>query len=200
MKTVSEFRPTQFDHTIGAFSPMYEMRDWLVAPVTQTRDSGPLERSNFRVALQELRETATDPDNVRVCRYGHWGNGWYDIIICHPSMEETVERMETALEGYPVLDDMDLAELEQESYQECWDSYGRLDFTRSLADAMLQDRGAAYDWLHFDAESEALQSLYESLIPSGEYHDGGEITSRNISSAVGRCTRQRLAQFIRENR
>lgn len=118
MKTYSEFRPSQFDSRgLGLDSRQH----WLVAPVSQTRDSGPLDRSNFRVALASL---GGESETVEVHRFGHWGPGWFEIIVIDPADEARIadaEGMEAALSDYPVLNEMDFSELEQEEANETWE-------------------------------------------------------------------------------
>lgn len=45
--------------------------------LTQTRDSGCLERSNFAVALEQL---GGEGENVTIERYGHWACGWWEAL------------------------------------------------------------------------------------------------------------------------
>jgi len=118
MRTYSEFRPTGFDAK-GAFLP--DQQDWLVVPVSQTRDSGPFEESNFAVALKIL---GGESDTVEVHRFGHWGPGWFEIIIVHPDLRAAVEDIEASLENYPVLDDEDFSEREWNKASEYWVSLG----------------------------------------------------------------------------
>lgn len=107
MQTYSEFAPTQFDVS-GAFLP--DRQDWLVAPVSRTRDSEPLEESNFAVALELLG------DNVEVHCFNHWACGWFEIIIIRPDTPEIIiaEGIESKLEDYPILDEDDLSMRELE--------------------------------------------------------------------------------------
>jgi hypothetical protein len=67
MKKYKDYSPTEFDCK-GLNLP--DKQEWLVVPVMQTRDSGPLELSNFRTALKMLCD---ESENVEVHRFGHWG-------------------------------------------------------------------------------------------------------------------------------
>lgn len=130
MQTYSEFQPTGFDPK-GAFLP--ERQDWLVVPVSQNRDSGPLAESNFASALAML---GGESDNVEVHRFGHWGTGWFEIIIINPNHAPSVKianEIESSLENYPVLDDEDHSKREHEEYCESWDSWGRRDYEKAIA-------------------------------------------------------------------
>lgn len=105
MQTYSEFRPTPFDRR-GICLP--DRQSWLVSPVMQTRDSGPLEQSNFDAVLTAL---GGESDTVEVHRFGHWGPGWFEIIIVDPASPQAkvAEDLEASLPDYPVLDEMDLS-------------------------------------------------------------------------------------------
>jgi len=129
MKPYSEHQPTGLDPA-GAFLP--DRQDWLVAPVSRTRDSGPIDESNFQCFLDALGD---ESESVEVHRFGHWGPGWYEIIIIDPKAEDIVakaEEMEAALEDYPVLDEEDLSKREHDAEVESWESWGRKDFTKAL--------------------------------------------------------------------
>lgn len=118
MQRYSEFRPTVVDR---AGLGLEDRQDWLVAPVSQTRDSEYLEVSNFRVVLKDLEEKDGGED-VEVHRFGHWGPGWFEIILVRPGTEaaKCAEEWEAALSDYPVACDEDLSELEYEYAQEYW--------------------------------------------------------------------------------
>lgn len=129
MQTYADFQPTGFDPA-GAFLED-DRQNWLVVPVARTRDSGPLAESNFAQALEAL---GGESDTVEVHRFGHWGPGWFEIIIVKPDTPESAiaDDLETALENYPVLDEMDLSEREAEASAESYDSWARRDFIREL--------------------------------------------------------------------
>ena len=113
MQTYSQFQPTGFDHK-GAFLP--DQQDWLVVPVSQTRDSGPLAQSNFAIALEMLGGKS---ETVEVHRFGHWGPGWFEIILVNPDDKERVKianEIEASLENYPVLSDEDYSRRETGNY------------------------------------------------------------------------------------
>jgi hypothetical protein len=89
--------------------------DWRVLPVMQTRDSGPLELSNFAAALEAL---GGEGPAVEVHRFGHWGPGWYEIIIVDPEDETVVEvagGIACRLKDYPLLDEEDCSRREYEA-------------------------------------------------------------------------------------
>ena len=117
MQTYAKHQPTGFDST-GAFLP--EQQHWLVAPVCQTRDSGPLDQSNFACFLAAV---GGESETVEVHRFGHWGPGWYEIIIIDPTNEKAMreaEECEAALADYPVLDESDYSEREYNLAADYW--------------------------------------------------------------------------------
>lgn len=107
----SEFRPTQFDPHFT----LEDREDWFVAPWSQTRDSGPYDQSNFHSCLKAL---GGESETVEVHRFGHWGPGWFEIIIVHPDHVKTLEELEAAFSNYPVVDDEDLSRREYENAME----------------------------------------------------------------------------------
>ena len=116
METYSKFRPTQFDPA-GLALP--DQQQWLVVPVIQTRDSEPLEQSNFATALKML-DPDEDSEDVETHSFNHWGPGWFDIIIVKPDTPaaKTAEEIEASLADYPVLDDEDYSRREWEKHSE----------------------------------------------------------------------------------
>jgi len=120
MQRYKEFQPTGFDAK-GAFL-RDEEAEWLVAPVSQTRDSGTLTRSNFRVVLADLG--GEENEDLQVHRFGHWGPGWFEIIIVRPDSATAAkaEEWETALADYPVADESDYSELEHEDACLYWET------------------------------------------------------------------------------
>lgn len=119
MKEYREFRPTQFDPRGLCLD---NRQHWLVAPVMQTRDSLAIDLSNFRSTLREL---GGESNTVEVHRFGHWGPGWFEIILIDPADEEKVRiatEIENALADYPVVDESDWSELEYELKSEYWAS------------------------------------------------------------------------------
>lgn len=123
MQPYKVFRPTQFDQA-GLNLP--EQQDWLVLGVSRTRDSGPLEQSNFAAALETL---GGESETVEVHSFNHWGPGWFEIILIDPRDAERVKRceeLEASLEDYPVLDEEDYSEREMEEANEVWKNCYRL--------------------------------------------------------------------------
>lgn len=115
MQTYAEFRPTVVDIK-GLGLPLRQ--HWLVVPVTQHRDSDTLAQSNFATALALL---GGESEFVEVHRFGHWGHGWFELVLVHPSLHEVVQEIEDSLEQYSVLDESDWSEREWEVANYAWD-------------------------------------------------------------------------------
>lgn len=130
MISYRDYQPTSYDRK-GAFLP--ERQDWLVLPLTRTRDDGqPLTESNFAAALEIL---GGESDTVEVHRFGHWGPGWYEIILVHPSRENEARKIEESMENYPCLNEEDFCEREFEAINETWENMSTRDRMTSLSRA-----------------------------------------------------------------
>ena len=119
MQAYRDYRPTVFD-VRGLAGESHGISEYLVAPVMRTRDSDALEESNFAVALNMLGGESGD---VEVHRFGHWGPGWFEIILVRPgtSAAAIAADIEDRLEDYPVLDETDWSEREYSEACERWD-------------------------------------------------------------------------------
>jgi hypothetical protein len=100
-----------------------DRQNWRVLPVSRTRDSGPLDESNFDAALRAL---GGEGEHVEVHRFGHWGPGWFEIILISPDAPEgvliTAGEIVSALESCSVLDEDDYREREEEIVLEAWNN------------------------------------------------------------------------------
>jgi len=113
MQTYSEFQPTGFD-TRGLNADQHGIGEFFVLPCMRTRDSDVLEESNFQSALDTL---GGESETVQVHRFGHWGPGWYELILIDPNDAKAVaaaEDIEAALADYPILDEDDHSRREYE--------------------------------------------------------------------------------------
>lgn len=89
--------------------------------VAQNRDSDCLSRSNFRSALKAL---GGESEDVEIHRFNHWACGWWEALAVKQGTEAfaKAERIEAALENYPVVDEDDFSNLESEEAGEVWKS------------------------------------------------------------------------------
>lgn len=193
MTTYGEFQPTGFDCK-GLGLP--DQQHWLVLQAGQTRDSSALDQSNFATALSML---GGESDTVQVHRFGHWGPSWFELILVDPVDVERVklaEDIEDSLEDYPVLSEDDLSAREDAEYQYAWQHSLPADFAAILGKQFSLSDTAEYRLWDADVP---LQALYEELTPSGDWWEENGMCAR-MRSAAGRCTRERIAGFLREHR
>ncbi len=135
LKRYRNFRPTGCDQSgLG----LEDRQDWFVAPVIITRDSGVLATSNWEVCLRQLTEVAPtneEPD-YEVHRFGHWGPGWFEIILVRPgsSCAQLCADLACALSDYPILDENHYSEAQLEEankvWKECYSDLQRLEYIR----------------------------------------------------------------------
>jgi hypothetical protein len=160
MQKYKDYQPTGFDRK-GAF--LHEQGEWLVVPVIQTRDSRSLERSNFKTALEML---GGEDDTVEVHRFGHWGPGWYEIIIVSPYDKDKVkvaEEIERSLEDYPILDEDDFLELELEEANEVWcNCYNLQERIELCAENNISIFAARHDYIPQDDDGHIFERMVRS--------------------------------------
>lgn len=129
-------RWTRPDHYFGASWPHHFVF------LGRHRDSDILTNSNFEVALERLEKIAGedqdgDPTVMAVCE-NHWAVGWVEWIAIHESDDAALrlaDEMAAALACYPVLDEDDLSEREEEICRTTWDEcYHLRDRIRLLAE------------------------------------------------------------------
>jgi hypothetical protein len=121
LTTFGKFQPTQFDCE-GLGSEGQE--DWRVLPCTITRDSDILSESNFAVAQKILDDADVD---YAVHRFGHWGPGWFEILVVKPTERGLTLAGEIvcSLATYPILNEEDYSEREYEAQQENWNNWAQ---------------------------------------------------------------------------
>lgn len=168
MKRYSEFQPTGFDCK-GLGIP--DKQHWLVVPVSQTCDGEILERCNFNCALAIL---GGEHELCEVHRFGHWGPGWFEIIIIHPALESFAERnIIEPLEDYPILDEEKFSEMELEEREEDWQNWAKYDFVRELKSLLVD---TCSRWVAEDLD-QSQDDLLESV---GFFFDLGSIAETII--------------------
>ena len=130
LQTYDDFQPTGFDVKGLSSDAIGPARILL----SVNRDSGCLDQSNFDYALAAL---GGESDHVQIHRFGHWGCGWFDLLlIMETATDETKEiaaDIACRLADYPVLDDGDLGAREQGEANAIWEMYStteRIDYIR----------------------------------------------------------------------
>jgi len=192
MRTYGGHRPTGFDSHI----PLEDREQWLIVPVSQTRDSGALERANFAEAVHRLTDVDPDAEDWETHRFGHWGPGWYDIIIVRPETAAAGigESIEASLDAYPVLCEHRLSELESEEESEAWQSWALSDWRRALLEECDLD---AYAW----PDAACVDLYYEAARVRGTYPEtGGDGPHFGFDRVAEDVTRGMAAGAIRNAR
>ena len=158
MQTLAQHKPTPFDHFAAAFFDAGDpRRDWLVLPVSITRDTGAFQESNFIAALKRL---GGESETVEVHRFGHWGPGWYEIILADPSRATEVEALYKALEDYPLLDEDDYNERLVDQQCETWSACYSSDFRKEFTAAVPED---LQEWIEAMPEEHWDEIEYSAL-------------------------------------
>lgn len=155
MQKYSEYQPTQWDSK-GAF-----LRDqglWLVVPCGLNRDSDCLDESNFACAVNML---GGESDTVEVHRFGHWGCGWFEIIIINPESPQaaTAHKLCDALAEYPILDESDWSERECNRAAEYWQSMGVRERAQWCAESRISIFAARRNEIPEDESGELISRL-----------------------------------------
>jgi len=180
METYREYAPTCFDRHLQ----IDDRENWIVCPVSQTRDSSALEISNFRIVLADM---GGESDTLEIHRFGHWGPGWYEIIIVHPGREKEVKAWTESLEEYCVADEDDYSQLEHENELEYWDNFGRSDFVDIL------QRECSFEPTEDIIDEIGSDILYHLFKEQGGYIIDNDTHYPNIS-------RQDIARIIKDYR
>lgn len=193
------FRPTAFD-SAGAF--LTEQGDWLVAPCSITRDSGHLDQSNWDQQLAALTEADPDANDHEIHRFGHWGPGWFEIVLVRPrsKAESVVRDLGERLDDYPVLDEEDFSRREWEAYLAVWESgEGAKELAREMRKAGWSD---CVTETVADGDADTVRVWFESLIPSGDYYceDYPQIRRAVENLERLKSARDRVAELVRKIR
>lgn len=141
MQMYSKFRPSQFD---SAGLALEDRQDWLVLPCGRNRDSDCLAESNFAVALERL---GGEGDDVEVHRFGHWACGWFEVVLVRPMTAAHLEadRIEAALEEYPVLNENDYSQRESDEADRTW----RHGYTERARIRYIRDHRSQFEFSSF---------------------------------------------------
>src|ERR1700752_873677 len=147
--TVALTSPTEFgDRNFAYFGDLPLFESWGLT-FSQTRDSGTIERSNYRRIIADLREHAAQnegllldadpPEYVQEFRVTHWACGWMDRIAVrvlidaeHGVVRDNITStfiLAAEIAGFlhaegPIYDEFDHSELENqedsEAFAEVW--------------------------------------------------------------------------------
>ena len=133
---MQEYQPTNLKlWTMPKYYAGEVWPDYYSSGVGQSRDSDPLERSNFRCMLRAL---GGESETVLVIRESHWAVGWVEWIAIHATDDKSLaiaDAINGALADYPVINEDDLDEVEtadaDEIWKNCYSDGERLDYIRA---------------------------------------------------------------------
>lgn len=155
--------PTAFDSAANYAGA--DLSDFYVAPVSVTRDSKLLERSNWEVVTKELYELS-EHDETGSVSMGHWACGWYEIFLIHkddaPALKVADEWV-CALESYPVADESHWSEMEWNAVAEWWERASLRERMDELARADLSVFAARRDGLPEDPCGHLFANIAQEL-------------------------------------
>lgn len=105
--------------------------------LSKNRDSECLSESNWDCAIRELG--GLENDSIDIVRHGHWACGWIEYLIIDSRDPKTLAiatEIDCALADYPVLDDSDFSEREQEQadsfWRQCFNDAERIQYMRDF--------------------------------------------------------------------
>lgn len=182
-----DYAPTQFDRHIN-FDDNRE--DWYVLEVTQNRDSGVWSRCNFQAALARL---GGESETCEVHRFGHWGPGWFELILLAPERLADGESIEADLADHPILDEELLSQMEFDEEDEDWSNWAGRSYIDKLVEVFNLSESTK-DWLR-DHEGELLE-FHRKWNHSGCALDYGF----NYLETAEHPDREDLTAWIREQR
>ena len=125
LQTFIEFQPTEFDRKGKGAD--FENRDWLVSSIQLNRDSGLIEKSNFETYIKGLTDIEPEGDHWQIHRFGHWGCGWFEIVILNPIDSLVLDQAlqdHLSLTDYPILNEDHFSNMKLDSYHEWVDDMG----------------------------------------------------------------------------
>lgn len=192
MTRLRDFAPTQFDRK-GMDAP--KLSDWLVV-CSRHRDSRSIEISNFSVAQGKLTEQ--ENDDVDVVGSGHWAVGYVEALIVKPGTPSAAlaEQLHQRIRDNIILDEDDVTQHENATYDEAWTKWGASEFATELVKkGKLSERESD---LVESADKEMLQDYFERLNECGDYldEDGMPVIRRSIACV----NKDNLAEFLGECR
>lgn len=151
MKTYATWTPTPMDHSMGTFA---EEHDWIVGPISITRDTPAwsVDASNWRVVLAQLENL--DPETWCTKTHGHWGPGWYQIILAQPGTEahQVLAEAKVTLSDNVLLDDDEYFHTRRIHKTEQWENASYEDRVEWLEKARMSTLHANMDTLPQDPQ------------------------------------------------
>jgi len=138
------------------------------------RDSGPLEQSNYRVIKADMEERFLD--DVSDEHLSHWGFGWFDMLNVRLLDENgkitpagiAIIEWRDSLEDYPIADEQDYFELENEMVAESFSGY--ID-EEHIGDVLKEMGKRGEDVSYKDIDIDLAIEIENELFPENEDKD-----------------------------
>jgi len=158
MTRYKDYAPTPMDPA-GLNLP--DRQDWIVAPCSITRDSEALSRSNWEVMCRGLLELDPGHNDHEIHRFGHWGPGWFEIVLVRPNTPASRNATEAmcSLSDYPILDEMHFSELEWNEASNYWESLNIADRVELCQRFDINALQARHDYIPHDDNGSLLEYL-----------------------------------------
>lgn len=88
----------------------------------RNRDSDLLTESNWDCALERL---GGESETVKIVRFGHWACGWIEYLCVRAESKayKIAQDIDMELENYPVLDEDEFSEREDNEAQRVWKEF-----------------------------------------------------------------------------
>jgi len=135
-KLIDEYaNPTAFDSRSNYMGKTPETDLYVL--LGRNRDSDLLTESNWDCALERL---GGESETVEILRFGHWACGWLEYLCVRAESDsyKIAQDIESELESYPVLNQEDFSEREQNEacrvWKELYDVSDRVSYIRDNPD------------------------------------------------------------------
>jgi hypothetical protein len=135
----------------------------LYVVMVKTRDSDILTESNWKTALERLKPFENDGEEggFQTVRFGHWACGWIEYLCVSDDSPGAIAEgnaIAEAIESYPVLDEEEFSQMEDEEvcrvWNDCYNLRERVDLCRKYGESIFAARreyppygGMLYDHL-----------------------------------------------------
>lgn len=160
-----------------------DFSEYYIGP-SRSRDSELIAESNFECALELL---GGESDSVLVSRCSHWACGWVEQILVLKSCQKSVKILSgiaDSLESYPILNDDDFYERENEQLESDFENYSS-EFTRNAIKDLNASTDVPLEILESLESSKAFSILLREIHRESASYHGNE----NAFIKVGDFTR-----------
>ncbi len=162
MKTVQDLTESK---NFGFTSELRRLFKFYIA-ATVTRDSGLIERANWKSFIDRLDEIGSERAACyEIVHCHHWACGWVDYLVINPrnkKMINLVEKILAGLEDYPIIDDDSYYQMLYDETAKFWESCRiaeRIEYCKRVGCSILRARKS-----FADIDNEDLEQYMEEQI------------------------------------